>query len=207
MAAFCYRNNNEDSNNPVNKTVNIEAITKDTVLPGCKEHLYDTIKYDDICIQERQPKDELHRVVPNIYQNSPSSVNQHKVCPPIKAHEVSFKESRICQAPTETKKKIHRDKPKPPIKPKYANIHKVTPVAKTHCPIPTTVEPPLEDEYIFPQPKDTTNDQYVFMDRTQGAKSDQHTSLAVPQSRAYQELVNPPPAPKYTVPRKFPVTN
>ena len=209
MAAFCYRNNNKNSNDPVNNTGNIEAIPKAMAPPGLKEeHVYDTIKYDDICIIERKPKDELHHVAPNIYQNSPTRVNKAKVCPPLKSHEVSFSESRICQAPTVTTKKTNREKPKPPIKPKYANVHKVTPVPKTHHHIPTTAEPPpLEEEYIFPESKHPAGDQYVFMDQTQGAKkSVQHTPLGVSQSTAYQGLANRPALPKFTVPRRLPVT-
>ena len=199
MAAFCYRNNKKNINDPVISTGNIEAIPKAMAPPGLKEeHVYDTIKYDDICI-ERKPKDELHHIAPNIYQNSPTRVNKVKVCPPLKSHEISFSESRICQAPTVTKKKTNRDKPKPPIKPKYANVHKPTPFAKTHRHIPTTAESSPLEEYIFPEPKHAAGDQYVLMNQTQGAnKSDQHTPLAVPKSTANQKLVNQPapPVPK-----------
>ena len=181
--SFC-RNNDENVNNPVYD--NTKATTKDVTLPGREEeHVYDTIAYDDTDKkQARQPKNKL---CPNDYQNFTRSTD----CGTIKSDQLPVDEYYILP---ETKKTTHREKPKLPSKPKYANVP------------PKNL--PLEDEYVLPDIKHTTrtDDQYASLDKSERAENNQYTSL-VPQCAGYQALVTQPPPPrpsKYTVPKRLP---
>ena len=162
MYAYIFYRDDYQNNYPANKTgnVNTRAITTDTALPGHKEehlpvHVYETIKFQ--------------------YAGTPS-----KDCSMIKSDIVSFSRSGMCHGPT---KPTHYDKLKPSTTPKFVNVPKEIPVAKSHLPIPTTGDPSLQQqEYILRNPKqtpDNNDSEYVFMNR---AKSDQYTSLSVTQS-------------------------
>ena len=205
MATSCCRDNEENFNNPVYTGDNTKAAT--TQPSNGDEHIYDTIKCDDVDIKERKPK---NTVSSNVYQNFSASANKNQDCSTIKSDQVSFSESKMCHTSTKTTKKTHRDGPKPPTKPKSANAPKVAPVNKSHHQMPTNEDPSLEDEYILPDPKYNLrkNNEYASLDKTQQTESNQYTSLAIPQSTPYQELVSRSSAPsKYTVPGRLPTTN
>ena len=206
MVTSCCRDNDENFNNPV-YTGNTKV---PTVQPKHEEeHIYDTINYDNVDTKERNPKNKVPSSS-NVYLNLPVGANKNKDCSTIKSDQVSFSESKMCHSSTKTTKKTHRDKPKPPTKPKYANVPKVAPVDKSHHQTPTTEDPSLEEEYILPDPKYNlrANDEYVSLDNAHQTESNQYTSLAVPQSAAYQELESrsSPPS-NYTIPRRLPTTN
>ena len=188
----CCRKTDEIFNNPVyiNST---KATIKDATLK--EEHVYDAITYDDMDKkQEREPKNKLH---PNDYQNFARSTYKNTDCATIKSDQ---------PPPDKTKKeKTHREKPKPPSKPNYANVPTVTPVAKARQHIPVTKNLSLEDEYILPDIQHTTGDQYISLDKTGRAENNQYTSL-LQQSTALVSQPPPPPS-KYTVPRRLPANN
>ena len=206
MVISCSRDNEEIYSNPVYTGNTIAA----TVQPKHEEeHVYDTVNYNDVDVKERKPKNKVSSNI-NVYQNFSVSVNENKDCSTIKSDQVlsSDHESKMYHSSTETTKKTRWDKPKLPTNPKCANVPKVAPrhVDKSHHQTPTTEDPSLEDEYILPDPKYAlhTNDEYA----SQQTENSQYTSLAVPQSAAYQELDSrsSPPS-KYLVPRRLPTTN
>ena len=84
----------------------------------------------------------------------------------------------MCHGPA--KPAHYYDEIEPSTKPRFGDVRKEAPLAKSHCPISTTGDQSLHDnEYIIPDPQHTpdNNDSlYVSMDQD---KSDHYTSLSV----------------------------
>ena len=180
--------NRDNSNNVTANPVYVNNTDTTKVTQCEEEHIYDVIKLDDK--DEKQAAEPKHKMRSNMYQNFPKNTNKNDATASIKSNEL---QSRVyCTPNPGNENTVHYSNQS---KPKKASKQTAKPVAETQ----PTIDSPTEDEYILPDIKCTTNNQYAALGETHRAEN-QYSSLQ--QDAAYQGLVGQRSLPtEYTIPR------
>ena len=180
-------------------TGTVEATTKDTMEPDFEEHIYDAINcYDDA--DDDDDKNEKQEV--KTKYKTPSNTYQNFQKPPskgasIKSDDVQHGKSGVYCMPHNNKSEVHYYNPPPS---SMSNQATSKPASKACYYQPTKRGLNPEEDYLLPDVKCPTGNQYATLDETRKAESNPYTSLVVPQ---HAELIGkqPPPRSKYTIPR------
>ena len=178
-----YRDNSRDNScNNVTNPVYAGNIDTTKATQCEEEHIYDAIKSDDM--DEKQTTEPKHYMLSNLYQNFP------------KNDDTATIKSVHCRPNLGNENTVNQSKPK--------NTSKQTakPVAETHHYQPTIKkDPPTQGEYMLPDRKRTTNNQYAALGETHRVEN-QYSSLVVQQDGVYQGLIGQRSLPsEYTIPR------
>ena len=140
----------------------------------------------------KETTEPRHRLRSNLYQNSTKNANKNDDA----AAAAATIKSVHCRPNLGNENTVNQSKPK--------NTSKQTakPVAETHHYQPNiNKDLPEEDEYILPDIKRTTDNQYAALGETHRVDN-QYSSLVVQQDAAYQGLVGQRSFPsQYTIPR------
>ena len=187
--------NKDDSDSSVTNPaycINTE-ISKGVLLPGCEEHIYDTIKgCDDI--DEKQETEPKNKAPSSTYQNILKIANKNADSVSIKSDDVPDDQSKsYCTIDTGKENKVYYSNPKPQLpklkhvnkpiaKPPAAKDHHCLPANKNLSPKdeyfkPNTLQIAQDSQYALPNPTETAeNIQYALLDPTQRAESNPYAS-------------------------------
>jgi len=180
--------NGDNSNSATNPAycVNTET-SKGVLLPGCEEHIYDTIK-DCNDINEKQQTEPKNKAPSNIYQNISKITNKNADRVSIKSDDVHDDQSKsYCTIDTGKKNKVYYyNNPKPQL-PKLKHVNKSIakpPAAKDHRRLPANKNLSPKDEYFKPNTLQIAQDsQYALLNPSERAENNQY-ALLDPTQRA-----------------------
>ena len=179
---------NRDNSNNVTNPVYAGNVDTTKVTQFEEEHIYDVIKSDNV--DKKQAAEPKRKIRSNVYQNFSKNTNKNDATASIKSNEL---QSRVyCTPNSGNENTVHYSNQS---KPKKASKQTAKPVAETQ----PTIDSPTEDEYILPDIKCTTNNQYAALGETHRTEN-QYSSLQ--KDAAYQGLVGQRTLPaEYTIPR------
>ena len=188
---YSLRSNTDNSCNNVTNPLYTDNIGTTKMTQYEEEHIYDVIKDDKDEKQVTEPKNKIHS---NLYQKN---TNKNDDAASIKSDELQSRE--YCTPNPGNENTVHYSNQS---KPKKASKQTAKPVAETHHYQPTINKgPPTKSEYILPDRKCTTDNQYAALSETRKVES-HYSSLVVQQEGAYQGLVGQRSLPsEYTIPR------